>query len=170
MDHHSNSSQNRGRNQPTENHIYTEDEHHDGTNLGCNQVIVTQSNEKIRPHKKQVQDRAIIIHVTRSSEHKSNFTFQVSIRRVYENAHRISKVVTLQYGESKSMNKDMENHPYLNHSKQKTEIIKAHVLHPESSFLHMTRERDVQILDPKELVDKYLGTQDLDTHKALNLS
>jgi hypothetical protein len=44
----------------------------------------------------------------------------------------------------------------------KTEIIKAHVFHPESSFLHMTRERerererDVQVLDPKELVDKYL--------------
>jgi hypothetical protein len=98
----------------------------------------------------------------RSSEHKSNFTFQVSIRRVYENAHRVSEDVTLQYGESKSMNKDIENHPYLNHSKQKTEIIKAHVLHPESSFLHMTRERDVQVLDPKGLVDKYLGTQDLE--------
>jgi hypothetical protein len=40
------------------------------------------------------------------------------------------------------MNMDMENHPYLNHSKQKTDIIKAHVLHPESSFLHMTRERE----------------------------
>jgi hypothetical protein len=25
------------------------------------------------------------------------------------------------------------------------------------------RERDVQVLDPKGLVDKYLGTQDLDT-------
>jgi hypothetical protein len=57
----------------------------------------------------------------------------------------------------------MENHLYLNHSKQKTEIIKAHVLHPKSPFLHMTRERDVQVLDPKGLVDKYLGTQDLNT-------
>jgi hypothetical protein len=57
----------------------------------------------------------------------------------------------------------MENHPYLNHSKQKTDIIKAHVLHLESSFLHMIRERDVQVLDPKGLVDKYLGTQYLDT-------
>jgi hypothetical protein len=98
-----------------------------------------------------------------SSEQKSNFTIQVSIRRVYENAHRVSEDVTLQYGKSKSMNKDMENHMYLNHSKQKTEIIKAHVLHPESSFLHMTRERDVQVLDPKGLVGEYLGTQDLDT-------
>jgi hypothetical protein len=61
------------------------------------------------------------------------------------------------------MNKDMENHPYLNHSKQKTEIIKAHVLHPESSFLHMTRERYARVLDPKGLVDKYLRTKDLDT-------
>jgi hypothetical protein len=63
------------------------------------------------------------------------------------------------------MNKDMENHPYLNHSKQKTEIIKAHVLHLESSFLHMTREREryVRVLNPKGLVNKYLGTQDLDT-------
>jgi hypothetical protein len=82
---------------------------------------------------------------------------------VYENAHKVSEDVTLQYGESKSMNKDMEYHPYLNHSKQKTEIIKAHVLHSESSFLHMTRERDAWVLDPKVLVDKYLGTQDLDT-------
>jgi hypothetical protein len=81
----------------------------------------------------------------RSSEYKSNFTFQVSIRQVYENAHRVSEDVTLQYGESKSMNKDMENHPCLNHSKQKTEIIKAHVLHLKSSFLHMTREREREI-------------------------
>jgi hypothetical protein len=77
-----------------------------------------------------------------SSEQKSNFTIQVSIKSVYENAHRVSEDVTLQNGESKSMNKDMENHLYLNHSKQKTEIIKAHVLHPESSFLQMTRERE----------------------------
>jgi hypothetical protein len=68
------------------------------------------------------------------------------------------------------MNKDMENHPCLNHFKQKTEIIKSHVLYPKSSFLHMTRERDVQVLDPKGLVNEYLGTQDLHTHKALNLS
>jgi hypothetical protein len=72
------------------------------------------------------------------------------------------------------MNKHIENHPYLNHSKQKTEIVKAHVLHPNASILHMTRERererDVQVLDPKGLVNEYLGTQDLDTHKALNLS
>jgi hypothetical protein len=61
---------------------------------------------------------------------------------VYENAHRLSEDVTLQYEELKSMNKDMESHPYFNHFKQKTEIIKAHVLHPESSFLHMTRERE----------------------------
>jgi hypothetical protein len=78
----------------------------------------------------------------RSSEHKSNFTFQASIRRVYENAHNVSEDVTLQYGESKFMNKDMENHPYLNHSKQKIKIIKAHVFHPKSS-LHMTREREM---------------------------
>jgi hypothetical protein len=96
----------------------------------------------------------------RSSEHMSNFTFQESIRRVYENADNITEDVTLQYGKSKSMNKDMENHPYLNHSKQKADIIKAHVLHLESSFLHMTRERerdgDVQVLDLKGLVNEYL--------------
>jgi hypothetical protein len=34
---------------------------------------------------------------------KSNFSFQVSIRRVYENAHRVSEDVTLQYGGSKSI-------------------------------------------------------------------
>jgi hypothetical protein len=89
---------------------------------------------------------------------------------VYENAHKVSEDVTLQYGESKSMNKGMENHQCLNHSKQKTEIIKAHVLHPNTSILHMTRERDVQVLDPKGLVNEYLRTQDLDTYKALNLS
>jgi hypothetical protein len=115
-----------------------------------NQGIETQSGKQIKPH-------------------KSNFTFQVSIKWVYENAHRVSEDVTLQYGESMSMNKIMENHPCLNHSKQKTEIIKYHVLHPKASFLHMTRERerererDVQVLDYKGLVNKYLGTQDLDT-------
>jgi hypothetical protein len=67
------------------------------------------------------------------------------------------------------MNKDMENHPYLSYSKQKTEIVKAHVLHPESSFLYMTRERDVQVLNPKGLAGRYLGTQDLDTHKCTQL-
>jgi hypothetical protein len=36
VDQHSNSSQNRGRNQSTESHIYTGDEHHDGTNMGHN--------------------------------------------------------------------------------------------------------------------------------------
>jgi hypothetical protein len=84
---------------------------------------------------------------------------------VYEEAHRVSEDVRLQQGEFMAMNKDMENHMYLNHSKQKSEIIKGHVLHPESSFLHMTRERerDVRVLDPKGLVGKYLGTQDLHT-------
>jgi hypothetical protein len=82
---------------------------------------------------------------------------------VYENAHRVSEDVTLQYRESKAMKKDMENHPCLNHSKQKNEIIKAHVLHPKASILHVKRERDDQVLNSKGLVDKYLGTQDLDT-------
>jgi hypothetical protein len=83
------------------------------------------------------------------------------MERVYEKAHR--EVKMSQYVESNAMSKDMENHPCLNHSKQKTEIIKAHVLHPKFSFLHMTRERDIQVLDPKGLVNKYLGTQDVDT-------
>jgi hypothetical protein len=69
---------------------------------------------------------------------------------VYEKAHRVSEDVTLQL-------------PYLNDSKQKTEIVKAHVLHLKSSFLHMTRERDVRVLDSKGLVGKYLRTQDLNT-------
>jgi hypothetical protein len=43
VDHHSNLSQNRGRNQSSESHIYTKDEHHDETNMGHNQSIVTQS-------------------------------------------------------------------------------------------------------------------------------
>jgi hypothetical protein len=64
-------------------------------------------------------------------------------RHTHVNAHRGNEDDTLQYGESKSTNKDMKNHSCLNHSKQKTEIIKAHVLHPKFSFLHMIRERDV---------------------------
>jgi hypothetical protein len=76
---------------------------------------------------------------------------------VYKHAHIVREDVTLQHRSLKAMNKDMENHPYLNHSKQKTEIVKAHVQHPESYFLHMTRERDVRVLNHKGLVGKYLG-------------
>jgi hypothetical protein len=83
------------------------------------------------------------------------------MERVYETAH--IEVKMSQYVESNAMIKHMGNHLYLNHSKQKTEIIKSHVLHSKSSFLHMIRERDVQVLDPKGLVDEYLGTQDVDT-------
>jgi hypothetical protein len=83
---------------------------------------------------------------------------------VYENAHGVSEDVTLQHEESKSMNKAMENHPHLNHFKQKTEIIKVHVLHPKASILHVKRERerererDVRVLNPKGLVNEYLRT------------
>jgi hypothetical protein len=63
------------------------------------------------------------------------------MERVYEKSHIVSKDVTLQYGESKSMNKDMKNHPYLNHSKQKIGIIKAHVLLSKASILHVKRGR-----------------------------
>jgi hypothetical protein len=80
---------------------------------------------------------------------------------VYEKAHR--EVKMSHYVESNYMNKHMENHLYLNHSKQKTEIIKAHVLLPKASILHVKRERDVQVLDPKGLVGEYLGTPDVDT-------
>jgi hypothetical protein len=62
VDQYTNSSQNRGRNQPTKNHIYIRDKHYDGTSMGRNQGIVTQSGEQIKPH-------------------KNNFTFQVSIKR-----------------------------------------------------------------------------------------
>jgi hypothetical protein len=65
--------------------------------------------------------------------------------------------------ESNAMNKHMENHLYLNHSKQKTEIIKVHVLLSKASIMYVKRGREVRVLDPKGLVDKYLGTQDLDT-------
>jgi hypothetical protein len=86
-------------------------------------------------------------------------------------AYRVIEDVTLQYGKSKFMNKDMENHPCLIHSKQKTEIIKTHVLLPKASILHVKREREriVQVLDPKGLVGKYLGTQDLDTTQSTQL-
>jgi hypothetical protein len=52
---------------------------------------------------------------------------------VYEKAYKVSEDVTLQHGEFMPMNKDMENHMYLNHSKEKIEIFKAHVLHPKTS-------------------------------------
>ncbi len=61
----------------------------------------------------------------------------------YEKAHRVSEDVTLQHGELKAMNKDMENHPYLNHSKQNTEIIKAHIFHPKVSIPYVKRGREV---------------------------
>jgi hypothetical protein len=69
---------------------------------------------------------------------------------VYEKAHRVSEDVTLQHREFMAMYKDMENHMYLNHSKQKSEIVKAHVLHPKTSILHMTREREM----PKSWIPK----------------
>jgi hypothetical protein len=80
-----------------------------------------------------------------------------------------SEDVTLQHEESKSMNKDILNHPYLNHFKQKTEIIKAHVLYHKTSILHVKRERCVWVLDPKELVNEYLRTQDLIQYKCTQL-
>jgi hypothetical protein len=83
------------------------------------------------------------------------------MERVYEKAHR--EVKMSQYIKSNAVNKHMENHLYLNHSKQKTEIIKAHVLLPKASILHVKKEKDVQVLDPKGLVDKYLRNQDLNT-------
>jgi hypothetical protein len=54
VDHHSNISQNRGKNQSTESHIYTGDKHYDGINMGHDQGIVTQSGKQIKPHKKQI--------------------------------------------------------------------------------------------------------------------
>jgi hypothetical protein len=54
VDHHSNSSQNRGKTQPAESHTYIGYKHHDRTNMGRNQGIVTQTGEQIKPHKKQV--------------------------------------------------------------------------------------------------------------------
>jgi hypothetical protein len=92
---------------------------------------------------------------------------------VYEKAHRVSEDVTLQHGKLKAMNKDVENHPYLGHAKQKTETVKSHVLHPESSFLHRKRERErgVQVLDPKGLIGTQLGNSRLGYNTyILNLS
>jgi hypothetical protein len=40
VDHKGNSSQNRGIDQQTESHIYTRDEHYDGTSMGRNQGTV----------------------------------------------------------------------------------------------------------------------------------
>jgi hypothetical protein len=77
VDHLGNSSQNRSRNQPTEGHIYTGDEHHDGTNMGHNQSIVTQSGEKIKPHKKQVQyDRCTPQAVNKSSRIRTKYKIE----------------------------------------------------------------------------------------------
>jgi hypothetical protein len=61
------------------------------------------------------------------------------MERVFEKAHR--EVKMSQYVKSNAMNKHMENHLYLNHSKQTTEIIKTYVLLPKASILHMKRGR-----------------------------
>ena len=61
----------------------------------------------------------------------------------------------------KAIYMDMKNHPHLNHAKQKTEIFKAHILHPNTpSYIH--EESNVRILDPEGLVNKNLETHDLD--------
>jgi hypothetical protein len=80
---------------------------------------------------------------------------------VYENAHRVSEDVTLQHGELKTMNKNIGNHKYLSHSKQKTESSCSPSQNPLPIYDKL--ERDVQVLDPKGLIGKYLETQDLDT-------
>jgi hypothetical protein len=87
---------------------------------------------------------------------------------VYEKAHRVSEDVTLQHGELKAMNKDIWNHLYLSHSKQKTEIIKTHVLYPKTSILHVKSEKCLS-LGSQRVSGKYLGTQDLDIHKCTEL-
>jgi hypothetical protein len=89
---------------------------------------------------------------------------------VYEKAHRVSEDATLQYGELKAENKDIGNHPYLSYSKQKTEIVNAHVLHPKTSILHVNRERErCPSLGSQRVNGKYLGTQDLDIYKCTQL-
>jgi hypothetical protein len=100
-----------------------------------------------------------------------NFTLQVSIERVYEKAHRVGEDLTLHHRLLKTMNKDMENHCIsITPSKRSrsSKLLFSIPNHP--SYIWQERERDVRVVDPKGLVDKYLGTQDLDTHKALNLS
>jgi hypothetical protein len=44
----------------------------------------------------------------------------------------------------------MENHPCLNHSKQKIEIVKTHVLHPKASIMYVKIGREV----PKSWIPK----------------
>jgi hypothetical protein len=81
---------------------------------------------------------------------------------VYENAHRVSEDVTLcriehheqAYGEpsvSQSLHAKDRDH--------QSSCSPSQSLHPACE----KRERDVQELDPKGLVNKYLGTQDLET-------
>jgi hypothetical protein len=76
------------------------------------------------------QESTRAIHI--SSKHKEG---------VYEKANR--EVKMSQYVKSNAMNNYLENHLYLNHSKQKTEIIKAHVLLPKASILHVKIGREV---------------------------
>jgi hypothetical protein len=72
VDHKGNSSQNRGRNQSTESQIYTGDEHHDETNMGHNQSIVTQSANK-----------------SSSTRSKYNLTSALHKRRTNQAAHEV---------------------------------------------------------------------------------
>jgi hypothetical protein len=71
-----------GRNQPTESHIYTGVEHHDGTNMDRNQGIVTQSGEQIKSHKKQVQsDQCTPQAATKSSRTRSKHNLTSALHK-----------------------------------------------------------------------------------------
>jgi hypothetical protein len=83
---------------------------------------------------------------------------------VYENAHRVGEDVTLR---RIKCHEQAYREPSVSQSLQAKDRDHQSSCSPSQS-LHPTcekreRERDVQVLYPKGLVDRYLGTQNLDT-------
>jgi hypothetical protein len=81
---------------------------------------------------------------------------------VYKNAHRVSEYVTLCRIERCEQ---VSGEPFVSQSLQAKDRDHQGSCSPSQS-LHPAcekRERGVQVLDPKGLVNRYLGTQNLDT-------
>ena len=85
---------------------------------------------------------------------------------MYEKTHKVSEDATLQYMILKAIYMDMKNHSHLIMSSKRSRSTSS------CSPSYILEESDVRILDPEGLVNKDLGTHDLDTKPidVLNLS
>jgi hypothetical protein len=124
-------------------------------NTRFHQLSLDTPQDKHRPLKQQSKSKCIW-HRNKSHKSKNNHQWSQAnthspstIRRVYENVHRVNEYVTLQYRESKLL---------------------FSILNPPS-YIWQERERErCQSLGSQRVSREILGTQDLNTHKALNLS